>query len=253
MKKVERESSAKLPSVFSMPDADKMLVGGGIVFFGVGCMIGARMMMRREKFMFGFRSEYVGLATKAFMYGTALCVTTFGVGTVVFMKATNINSPKELRRVLHGELSKVDALKPESEIANDIHEKNNMSYDEEVNYWNKVFFAPRTAEEKQLDDSAQREFNSDAMDNEKQLSFWDRHFNKPSDGNPKEKRQSLWEQWTSKDSSVTVVDSIKPKPVEVKNEDETKESFEEIAVLEEKELPSMWEKYFENGTNKKEN
>ena len=238
----------------SLPPGSALL-GAGVLFFGGGCFLGARMMMKREKFIFGFRSEYVGLASRAFMYGTALSVTTVGVGTALFMQASNIHHPRELGRVLKAEFSKIDALTPEDDIAHDIDEKNKMSYDEEMSYWDKIFFAPRTAEEKDLNDAVQKDLDSKIMQKEDKLSFWDRHFNKSVDRN--EKRQSLWQKWTSdiENEEMKTIELSKGKILEniskelesdnkIQNDEAVIIPFVSTESLEEKERISYWEKYF---------
>lgn len=265
---VHDESKGRVASTASVPAHKKvtaspfipvsdqtLILGGSLLMFSMGMALGVRAMMKREKFMFGFRSEYVGLATKALMYGTALSVGTFGVTTVVFMQATGIRSPKELGDAFRGKLAEVESIKPSPDLAKDIEEKGKMSTDEEMAYWNNLLFRPRTVQEKALEDSELRSIQSKQKEKDKtdKLSFWDSHFNRPSEPGD-EKRQSLWQKWTSPESETgseagaaaadadrkSTATSAASARVSVVESDE---ELEQPVLMEEQERSSLWAKY----------
>ena len=245
MKKVEEQFPITLDSGYA-------LLGGSLTMFAGGAILGARHMMKREKFVFGFRSEFVGLATRAFLYGTALCLTSFGLGTAIFVKTTNIRTPKELRKYMNIEFNKYDIVKPKEELVDDIQNKNNMSVEEEEAYWWDVFFAPRSAEEKEINEKVQSEIDSlqKSRKEKEGLSFYDQHFNKPVD--PNDVRQSLWDQWMGKEptkknipiSTPTSSSTDSSMQTTIKLDKENKDEFVVPGFLEEKERESLYDRWF---------
>jgi hypothetical protein len=243
------------PSPFIPISDETLILGGSLLMFSLGMALGVRAMMKREKFMFGFRSEYVGLATKALMYGTALSVGTFGVSTVLFMQATGIRSPKELGDMFRGKLSEVESIKPAPDLAKDIEEKSKMSTDEEMAYWNNLLFRPRTAQEKAANDLELRSIQSklDEKDKTGKLSFWDSHFNRPAEVGA-EKRQSLWQKWTSTETGAGSEEGAATASADRKiattaaasaqvSVVESDEELEQPVLLEEQARSSLWAKY----------
>jgi len=241
----------KMPAISD----EALVIGGSLVFFSLGMALGMRVMMKREKFMFGIRSEHVGLATKALMYGTVLSVGTFGVSTVLFMQATGIRTPKEFGDILRGKLAEVESIQPAPDLAKDIDEKNKMTTEEEMAYWNNLLFRPRSADEKAADDAERHSVQSrqQSKDNADSLSLWDRHFNRPPEAGA-EKRQSLWQKWTSKgevgetDSGTASASSKSSNTTEALTQvqfhaAEGDLQREHPVLLEEQERESLWEKH----------
>jgi hypothetical protein len=249
--KFKAERGTPSPFLHGVISDEALFFGGSFAIFGLGLFFGARGLMKREKFILGFRSEYIGLATRALMYGTALSVGTVGVGTLVYMRVSGINTPKEFARMAREKMSGIESIKPGEEIAKDIELKNSMSNEEEMSYWYKLFFSPRSADENVKSQIEERMVHNmqESEERNKGLSFWDRHFNRPPEPGT-EKRQSLWQKWTSK------TDLDKPQEAQLQKQPEATSvsvpidrGFTEPEFPEEKARPSLWTKNVSNRKN----
>ncbi len=240
----------------AIPSANELLyfAGGSLSLFGIGIALGARYVAKKENFVIGYRSESVRFALRALMYSSVLSLGTFSLGTLIFMQVSGIRSTVELANSIKGKLDKVEFMKPAPDVANDIKEKNKLTLEEELGYWNKLFLAPRSANERAAAELEKQNIEKKEREQEidRNLSFWERHFDRPVVEGV-EKRESLWTKWTkSKDlkSADSNTNGMKTAAESLQATMQNKEAnFDAPEFLEEQNRQSFREKYFGGNKN----
>ena len=124
-------------------DRTRLFLTGSFGIFGAGCLIGVRSVLRREGVKLDIRGAHrtpFAVASRALMWGTALCFGTFFAGSSVFIASTGIKTLPELHSHAVKLLSHYDFLQIQDEsVKEDIKRINAMKESEQAEYWNKFF------------------------------------------------------------------------------------------------------------------
>ncbi len=124
-------------------DRAKVFLAGSCFIFGAGCLVGVKSVLKREGVKLDLRGAHktpFAVASRALMWGTALCFGTFFAGTGIFVASTGIKTLPELHTEAVKVLSQYDFLQIQDEsVKEDIRRINAMKEQEQAEYWNKIF------------------------------------------------------------------------------------------------------------------
>ena len=121
----------------------ELFLAGSLGIFGAGMLFGVHSVFKREGVKLDLRGAHktpFGIASRALMWGTALCFGTFFAATGVFIAVSGIKSLPEFQTEAMKVLAQVDFLQIQDDsIKEDIQRINNLSEKEQAEYWNKYF------------------------------------------------------------------------------------------------------------------
>jgi len=130
---------------WEMPGTSSFFVGAFTVFGG-GMLYGVHRVLKKEQFKLNLKMHRTpfAVASKALLWGTALCFGTFSAGTAVFISASGISSFREFQDSGTKYLAQFDSLATKDEaVLKDLANMKKLSVNEELDLWDKFFTLPR--------------------------------------------------------------------------------------------------------------